>query len=139
MSSVSTPVHKLTISSKCLMLSQFVTDGTDQSIIKPVVEYCVVCGDKASGEEQNVKHTSVICFRIYIPAADQWSCSSSHRAPLWSGELRGLQGLLQAQHQEEPGVHVQGLWRVCHQQAPQKPLPVLSTAALHNPGHEAGL
>ncbi|KAJ3596656.1 hypothetical protein NHX12_003060 [Muraenolepis orangiensis] len=28
---------------------QFVTDGTDQSIIKPVVEYCVVCGDKASG------------------------------------------------------------------------------------------
>jgi len=45
-------VHKLTISFNCLMLSQFVTDGTDQSIIKPVVEYCVVCGDKASGEEQ---------------------------------------------------------------------------------------
>ncbi|XP_034390584.1 nuclear receptor subfamily 2 group C member 1 isoform X3 [Cyclopterus lumpus] len=28
---------------------QFVTDGSDQSIVKPVVEYCVVCGDKASG------------------------------------------------------------------------------------------
>ncbi|XP_020790732.1 nuclear receptor subfamily 2 group C member 1 [Boleophthalmus pectinirostris] len=28
---------------------QFVTDGSDQSLIKPVVEYCVVCGDKASG------------------------------------------------------------------------------------------
>ncbi|XP_056137782.1 nuclear receptor subfamily 2 group C member 1 [Lampris incognitus] len=28
---------------------QFVTEGSDQSIIKPVVEYCVVCGDKASG------------------------------------------------------------------------------------------
>ncbi|XP_017261057.1 nuclear receptor subfamily 2 group C member 1 [Kryptolebias marmoratus] len=27
---------------------QFVTEGSDQSI-KPVVEYCVVCGDKASG------------------------------------------------------------------------------------------
>ncbi|XP_040024795.2 nuclear receptor subfamily 2 group C member 1-A-like isoform X1 [Gasterosteus aculeatus] len=28
---------------------QFVTDGSDQAIVKPVVEYCVVCGDKASG------------------------------------------------------------------------------------------
>ncbi|XP_054632676.1 nuclear receptor subfamily 2 group C member 1 isoform X2 [Dunckerocampus dactyliophorus] len=28
---------------------QFVTEGSDQSISKPVVEYCVVCGDKASG------------------------------------------------------------------------------------------
>ncbi|XP_029952703.1 nuclear receptor subfamily 2 group C member 1 [Salarias fasciatus] len=28
---------------------QFVTESSDQSIIKPVVEYCVVCGDKASG------------------------------------------------------------------------------------------
>ncbi|KAK7891316.1 hypothetical protein WMY93_023279 [Mugilogobius chulae] len=28
---------------------QFVTEGSDQSLIKPVVEYCVVCGDKASG------------------------------------------------------------------------------------------
>ncbi|XP_034032201.1 nuclear receptor subfamily 2 group C member 1 [Thalassophryne amazonica] len=28
---------------------QFVTDASDQSIIRPVVEYCVVCGDKASG------------------------------------------------------------------------------------------
>lgn len=28
---------------------QFVTDGSDQSLIKPIVEYCVVCGDKASG------------------------------------------------------------------------------------------
>ncbi|CAG5957802.1 unnamed protein product [Menidia menidia] len=28
---------------------QFVTEGSDQSIVKPVVEYCVVCGDKASG------------------------------------------------------------------------------------------
>ncbi|XP_028286423.1 nuclear receptor subfamily 2 group C member 1 [Parambassis ranga] len=28
---------------------QFVTDGSDQTIVKPVVEYCVVCGDKASG------------------------------------------------------------------------------------------
>ncbi|RVE71637.1 hypothetical protein OJAV_G00053850 [Oryzias javanicus] len=28
---------------------QFVTEGTDQSLAKPVVEYCVVCGDKASG------------------------------------------------------------------------------------------
>uniref|UniRef100_A0A8C9YL31 Nuclear receptor subfamily 2, group C, member 1 n=1 Tax=Sander lucioperca TaxID=283035 RepID=A0A8C9YL31_SANLU len=28
---------------------QFVTEGSDQSIGKPVVEYCVVCGDKASG------------------------------------------------------------------------------------------
>lgn len=27
---------------------QFVTEGLDQSI-KSVVEYCVVCGDKASG------------------------------------------------------------------------------------------
>ncbi|XP_060758939.1 nuclear receptor subfamily 2 group C member 1 [Neoarius graeffei] len=28
---------------------QFVTEGTEQSSVKPVVEYCVVCGDKASG------------------------------------------------------------------------------------------
>uniref|UniRef100_A0A8C6MJM0 Nuclear receptor subfamily 2, group C, member 1 n=1 Tax=Nothobranchius furzeri TaxID=105023 RepID=A0A8C6MJM0_NOTFU len=28
---------------------QFVTEGSDQSIVKPIVEYCVVCGDKASG------------------------------------------------------------------------------------------
>lgn len=28
---------------------QFVTEGSDQSLIKPIVEYCVVCGDKASG------------------------------------------------------------------------------------------
>ncbi|KAM3609780.1 uncharacterized protein V6R79_020232 [Siganus canaliculatus] len=28
---------------------QFVTEGSDQSVVKPVVEYCVVCGDKASG------------------------------------------------------------------------------------------
>lgn len=28
---------------------QFVTEGADQSVVKPVVEYCVVCGDKASG------------------------------------------------------------------------------------------
>ncbi|KAI5617762.1 nuclear receptor subfamily 2 group C member 1 isoform X1 [Silurus asotus] len=28
---------------------QFVTEGTEQSSLKPLVEYCVVCGDKASG------------------------------------------------------------------------------------------
>ncbi|XP_061679937.1 nuclear receptor subfamily 2 group C member 1 isoform X2 [Syngnathoides biaculeatus] len=28
---------------------QFVTEGSDQSFPKPIVEYCVVCGDKASG------------------------------------------------------------------------------------------
>ncbi|XP_068595066.1 nuclear receptor subfamily 2 group C member 1 [Brachionichthys hirsutus] len=28
---------------------QFVTEGSDQSLVKPIVEYCVVCGDKASG------------------------------------------------------------------------------------------
>ncbi|TSK13134.1 Nuclear receptor subfamily 2 group C member 1 [Bagarius yarrelli] len=28
---------------------QFVTEGTEQGPVKPVVEYCVVCGDKASG------------------------------------------------------------------------------------------
>ncbi|XP_073802157.1 nuclear receptor subfamily 2 group C member 1 isoform X1 [Danio rerio] len=28
---------------------QFVTDGSDQGSMKPPVEYCVVCGDKASG------------------------------------------------------------------------------------------
>uniref|UniRef100_A0A1A8BF99 Nuclear receptor subfamily 2, group C, member 1 n=1 Tax=Nothobranchius kadleci TaxID=1051664 RepID=A0A1A8BF99_NOTKA len=28
---------------------KFVTEGSDQSIVKPIVEYCVVCGDKASG------------------------------------------------------------------------------------------
>ncbi|TNN82103.1 Nuclear receptor subfamily 2 group C member 1-A [Liparis tanakae] len=28
---------------------QFVTEGSDQSLVKQVVEYCVVCGDKASG------------------------------------------------------------------------------------------
>ncbi|CAB1322684.1 unnamed protein product [Coregonus sp. 'balchen'] len=28
---------------------QFVTDGSDQALAKPVVEYCVVCGDRASG------------------------------------------------------------------------------------------
>ncbi|XP_049578361.1 nuclear receptor subfamily 2 group C member 1 [Syngnathus scovelli] len=28
---------------------QFVTEGSEQSVAKPVVEYCVVCGDKASG------------------------------------------------------------------------------------------
>ncbi|XP_061629618.1 nuclear receptor subfamily 2 group C member 1 [Phyllopteryx taeniolatus] len=28
---------------------QFVTEGSDQSFAKPIVEYCVVCGDKASG------------------------------------------------------------------------------------------
>lgn len=33
----------------CLPVFQFVTEGSDQCIVKPVVEYCVVCGDKASG------------------------------------------------------------------------------------------
>ncbi|XP_055789229.1 nuclear receptor subfamily 2 group C member 1-A-like isoform X2 [Salvelinus fontinalis] len=28
---------------------QFVTEGSDQALAKPVVEYCVVCGDRASG------------------------------------------------------------------------------------------
>uniref|UniRef100_A0AAY5EY62 Nuclear receptor subfamily 2, group C, member 1 n=1 Tax=Electrophorus electricus TaxID=8005 RepID=A0AAY5EY62_ELEEL len=28
---------------------QFVTESTEQGSVKPVVEYCVVCGDKASG------------------------------------------------------------------------------------------
>ncbi|KAF7661692.1 hypothetical protein LDENG_00255910 [Lucifuga dentata] len=28
---------------------QFVTEGSDPSVVKPIVEYCVVCGDKASG------------------------------------------------------------------------------------------
>ncbi|XP_045083032.1 nuclear receptor subfamily 2 group C member 1 isoform X5 [Coregonus clupeaformis] len=28
---------------------KFVTDGSDQALAKPVVEYCVVCGDRASG------------------------------------------------------------------------------------------
>lgn len=28
---------------------QFVTEGSEQSSFKPLVEYCVVCGDKASG------------------------------------------------------------------------------------------
>ncbi|XP_051916113.1 nuclear receptor subfamily 2 group C member 1-A-like isoform X1 [Hippocampus zosterae] len=28
---------------------QFVTEGCEQSVAKPIVEYCVVCGDKASG------------------------------------------------------------------------------------------
>ncbi|XP_013872599.1 nuclear receptor subfamily 2 group C member 1 isoform X2 [Austrofundulus limnaeus] len=28
---------------------KFVTDGSDQSSIKSIIEYCVVCGDKASG------------------------------------------------------------------------------------------
>lgn len=41
---------------RCIELSitvvcQFVTEGSDQSIVKPVVEYCVVCGDKASGRD----------------------------------------------------------------------------------------
>lgn len=33
------------------LVPQFVTESSDQSILKPVVEYCVVCGDKASGRE----------------------------------------------------------------------------------------
>uniref|UniRef100_A0A3Q2YW49 Nuclear receptor subfamily 2, group C, member 1 n=1 Tax=Hippocampus comes TaxID=109280 RepID=A0A3Q2YW49_HIPCM len=32
-----------------LSLCQFVTEGSEQSVAKPIVEYCVVCGDKASG------------------------------------------------------------------------------------------
>ncbi|XP_070974093.1 nuclear receptor subfamily 2 group C member 1-A-like isoform X6 [Oncorhynchus clarkii lewisi] len=28
---------------------KFVTEGSDQALAKPVVEYCVVCGDRASG------------------------------------------------------------------------------------------
>ena len=28
------------------------TEGSDQSIVKPIVEYCVVCGDKASGRNE---------------------------------------------------------------------------------------
>ncbi|XP_028306666.1 nuclear receptor subfamily 2 group C member 1 isoform X1 [Gouania willdenowi] len=28
---------------------QFVAEGSEQSMVKPLVEYCVVCGDKASG------------------------------------------------------------------------------------------
>lgn len=35
-----------------LVVYQFVTEGSDQSIVKPVVEYCVVCGDKASGRNE---------------------------------------------------------------------------------------
>ena len=42
-------------SSSCLLpsiLLQFVTESSDQSMVKPVVEYCVVCGDKASGRAE---------------------------------------------------------------------------------------
>ncbi|KAL4624941.1 nuclear receptor subfamily 2 group C member 1 [Arapaima gigas] len=48
----STGVNQLVFTSPDLtgQQIQFVTDGSlDQSTAKPVVEYCVVCGDKASG------------------------------------------------------------------------------------------
>ncbi|KAJ8381528.1 hypothetical protein SKAU_G00023060 [Synaphobranchus kaupii] len=61
------------------------------------------------------------------------------RASLRSGELRGVQGLLQAECQEEPGVHLQGDGGVRNQQAPSQSLPVLPPAALYFLRHEAGL
>ena len=35
-----------------MLYFQFVTEGSDQALAKPVVEYCVVCGDRASGRKE---------------------------------------------------------------------------------------
>lgn len=44
---------------------QFVTEGSDQSgLVKPVVEYCVVCGDKASGR----MFASLFCDNVHQPS-----------------------------------------------------------------------
>lgn len=40
---------------------QFVTDGSDQSVLKPIVEYCVVCGDKASGKKHKPNKNRALC------------------------------------------------------------------------------
>lgn len=40
---------------------QFVTDGSDQSVLKPIVEYCVVCGDKASGKKHKPNKNGALC------------------------------------------------------------------------------
>nr|XP_023841895.1 nuclear receptor subfamily 2 group C member 1-A isoform X1 [Salvelinus alpinus]XP_023841896.1 nuclear receptor subfamily 2 group C member 1-A isoform X1 [Salvelinus alpinus]XP_023841897.1 nuclear receptor subfamily 2 group C member 1-A isoform X1 [Salvelinus alpinus]XP_023841898.1 nuclear receptor subfamily 2 group C member 1-A isoform X1 [Salvelinus alpinus]XP_023841899.1 nuclear receptor subfamily 2 group C member 1-A isoform X1 [Salvelinus alpinus] len=37
------------LSGQQIQYFQFVTEGSDQALAKPVVEYCVVCGDRASG------------------------------------------------------------------------------------------
>lgn len=42
-------LYEIEMTSLCF---QFVTEGSDQSIVKPIVEYCVVCGDKASGRNE---------------------------------------------------------------------------------------
>ena len=87
-------MHNLTISFKCHVMSQFVTDGTDQSLIKPVVEYCVVCGDKASGEQPTLCVCVCVCVFYLISFTGLSLLLTTAtvllllpRAPLWSGEL----------------------------------------------------
>lgn len=55
--------------------SQFVTEGSDQCIVKPVVEYCVVCGDKASGRSLQFLHSTWF-FPISMWAAKPMSCTA---------------------------------------------------------------
>lgn len=67
---------------------QFVTEASDQSgLVRPVVEYCVVCGDKASGRmfplplfiTKHKQHSATLKMHIHFIRASLRRC-----------QLRGL-------------------------------------------------
>lgn len=75
----------------CCATFQFVTEGLDQSI-KSLVEYCVVCGDKASGEIYRKKLIQKIFFKIFPEIYTSFThlpvlSTPLFRASLWSCEL----------------------------------------------------
>ena len=56
------------------------------------------------------------------------------RAPLWRGQLRGLQGLLQEVDEEGPGVQVPARQGLRRQQELQEPVSVLPPAEVPRHG-----
>ena len=102
-------------------------------------DLCVVCGDRCACLVDSVTSTRVL--RVAVTACHVTMCLTcdcllqGERAPLRRGELRGLQGLLQAVDEEGPGLPVppqQGLRR--QQELPQ-PVPVLQAAEVPRHGH----
>lgn len=59
-------LHNVNIHVYCFIF-QFVTEGSEQGATKPPVEYCVVCGDKASG----TWHTHT-CVDLKLSASYYW-------------------------------------------------------------------
>ena len=66
-----------------------------------------------------------VCVRHDLPLHMNYRSARMRRSSLRRGELRGLQGLLQAQHPQAAGLRVPRRPKLPDQQALPQPLPVL--------------